>query len=50
MLNCEENVHKNAKKYLLHSFNFECQKLYVTGLLTQFSCYLLVIPETLKIE
>ena len=50
MLNYEENVHKNAKKYLLHSFNLECHRLYVKGLLAQFSCYLLVISETLKIK
>ena len=50
MLNYEENVHKNAKKYLLHSFNLECHRLYVTGLLTQFSCCLLVISETLRIK
>ena len=47
MLNYEENVHKNAKKYLLHSFRMS-QVIYVTGLLTQFSCCLLVISETLK--
>ena len=30
MRNYEETIYQNAEKYLIHLFNFACQRLYVT--------------------
>ena len=51
MLNYEENVHKRkCYKNICCIHLILNVKGYVIGLLTQFSCYLLVISETLKLN